>query len=138
MSAAPGNVNIQAETIRWPQTIERHAGPGSLPPLTTAPPIACVVEIGTETIVAYPIVVAAASSAEKPPIGCRCGVMRDPIVLTILHPPSNVPTAHRLDANRLVDALRSKNEYLTCKKIQAGQINEDYHVSTFDEVWNEK
>jgi len=40
-----------------------------------------------------PIVVAAANSAENPPIGRRWGVIRDPMVFTIRHPPSIVPTA---------------------------------------------
>jgi hypothetical protein len=42
------------------------------------------------------------------------------------------------DANKLVDALKTKDGYLTCKKVQAGKINEDYDVSTFDQVWNEE
>jgi hypothetical protein len=51
-----------------------------------------VVEIGTEARVASPIVVAAANSAENPPIGRRWGVIRDPMVFTIRHPPSIVKT----------------------------------------------
>jgi hypothetical protein len=57
------------------------------------PAIACVVEMGTDANVASPMVVAAANSAENPPIGRRCGVIRDPMVFTILQPPKSVPTA---------------------------------------------
>ena len=42
------------------------------------------------------------------------------------------------DANKLVDALKSKDGYLSCKKVQAGKIDEDYHVSTYEEVWAKK
>ncbi len=69
MIAAPGKVKIHAQTIRCPQ-IERTAwAPRVAPTPDTAPPVAWVVEIGTDAMVASPIVVAAASSAEKSPIG---------------------------------------------------------------------
>lgn len=42
------------------------------------------------------------------------------------------------DANRLVEALKTKDEYLTCEKIQAGKINDEYDISTFNDVWHEK
>ena len=41
--------------------------------------MAWVVEMGTLAMVARPMVVAAASSAEKPPMGRRWSVMREPI-----------------------------------------------------------
>jgi hypothetical protein len=56
------------------------------------PVIACVVEIGIPNCVEMIIVVAAAVSAQKPPTGCS-RVIPDPIVLTIRHPPKQVPSA---------------------------------------------
>jgi hypothetical protein len=92
-SAAPGNVRTQAYTIRRAQIHRTVCQPRVAPTPEIAPAIACVVEMGTEARVASPIVVAAANSAENPPIGCRWGVIRDPMVFTIRHPPSIVPIA---------------------------------------------
>ena len=41
------------------------------------------------------------------------------------------------DADRLVEVLKNKDRWPACKKVHAGKIDEDYHVSTFDEVWEE-
>ena len=91
-SAAPGNVRTQAYTIRRAQIHRTACQPRVAPTPEIAPAIACVVEMGTEARVASPIVVAAANSAENPPIGRRWGVIRDPMVFTIRHPPSIVKT----------------------------------------------
>ena len=51
---------------------------------------------------------------------------------------SDGPIFAENDADRVVEALKTKDGYLTCEKIQAGKISDEYHVSTFDEVWHEK
>jgi hypothetical protein len=43
--------------------------------------------------VARQMVVAEAKSAENPPMGRRCGVMREPMVLTMRQPLALVPMA---------------------------------------------
>src|ERR1700722_4823490 len=92
-SAAPGNVRIQAYTMRRAQTHRTACQPRVAPTPEIAPAIACVVEMGTEAGAAGPIALPPANSAENPPIGRRWGVIRDPMVFTIRHPPSIVPTA---------------------------------------------
>ena len=49
-----------------------------------------------------PMVVAAAISAEKPPDGRRCGVMREPMVLTMRQPPAIVPSAMAAWQQRMI------------------------------------
>lgn len=52
--------------------------------------------------------------------------------------PLDAPIFAERDADRLVEALKTKDRYLTCEKIQAGKIADDYEISTFDDVWHEK
>ncbi len=55
--------------MRLPQIQRTACHPRVAPTPETAPPIAWVVEIGTAANVAKPMVVAAANSAENPPMG---------------------------------------------------------------------
>jgi hypothetical protein len=66
ISPAPGKVTIHATTIFSPQIQRTACEPRVAPTPKTAPPIACVVEIGTFAGVARPIVVAAAISGTDP------------------------------------------------------------------------
>lgn len=59
--------------MRLPQIHRTACQPRVATTPETAPPMACVVETGTAASVASPMVVAAASSAENPPIGFKIG-----------------------------------------------------------------
>lgn len=50
----------------------------------------------------------------------------------------DAPIFAQYDADRLVVALKTKDGYLSCEKVQAGKITDDYDVSTFEGVWHEK
>lgn len=85
-------VSTQAQTIR-PATPQRTAESLRVEPApTTAPVMVCVVETGIPRKVARYSELAAAVSAEKPPIGLSA-VIFCPRVLTIRQPPDSVPSA---------------------------------------------
>jgi hypothetical protein len=99
MAAAAGMVRTQAHTMR-PATPQRTADRRRVAPTPTmAPVMVWVVETGMPRYVARYREMAAAVSAEKPPIGLRA-VMRWPSVLTIRQPPDRVPRAMAAWAER--------------------------------------
>lgn len=92
MAADMGMVRIHAHTID-PATPHRTAVSRCVVPTPMmAPVIVCVVLTGMPPSVAPMRDVAAAVSAEKPPMG-RSFVILVPMVLTIRHPPAIVPRA---------------------------------------------
>src|SRR6185369_10770355 len=85
-------VNIHAHTMD-PATPQRTAENFCADPTPTmAPVMVCVVETGTPRLVARKRVAAPLAEAQKPPTG-RSLVMRMPMVRTMRHPPSKVPSA---------------------------------------------
>jgi len=92
ISADIGIVNIHAQTI-VPATPQRTAVMRFVVPTPTmAPVMVWVVLTGIPAKEAPMMVMAAAVSAQKPPIG-RSFVIFVPIVLTMRHPPAMVPMA---------------------------------------------
>src|SRR3954451_787689 len=94
-------VRTQAVTMRWPQIQRTERTPLVVPTPRIEPVMACVVEIGTPQLVAAMMVVAAAVSAQKPPIGWSL-VMPEPIVFTIRQPPKMVPSAIAPQQERMI------------------------------------
>src|SRR6266576_4250956 len=89
---AAGIVRIQAQRMR-PATPHLTADSRRVAPTPTiAPVMVCVVETGVPVRVTYASVMAAADSAQKPPIGFSL-VILEPIVCTIRQPPESVPKA---------------------------------------------
>src|SRR5881392_2745344 len=96
---APGIVRIHAHTTR-PATPHRTAESRWVEPTPTmAPVIVCVVDTGIPCAAVKNSVAAAAVSALAPPTGWSF-VILEPIVWTILHPPSKVPHAIAACADR--------------------------------------
>src|SRR4051812_29444420 len=92
MTKAPGMVSTQAQTTR-PATPQRTADSRcEAPTPTIAPVMVWVVDTGMPDADAKNSVLAAADSAASPPTGWS-RVMREPMVLTIRHPPVSVPNA---------------------------------------------
>ncbi len=92
MMAADGMVTIQAIKIRCVMLQRTAVARRAAPTPTIAPVMVWVVETGMPRLVAANNVMDPAVSAQTPCTGVN-RVIRDPIVRTIRHPPSKVPSA---------------------------------------------
>jgi len=91
MPAAARMVRAHAQMMRVANPRRTAEGRFIEPTPTIAPVIVCVVETGMSAAAELSNVIAAAASAENPPMGFNAVILM-PMVFTIRYPPESVPS----------------------------------------------